>query len=92
MNILLTCQSIINQYTVDKIVCLQLNRYLLSLTFTSRHTTIAPHFIQNTGDRERKNSFYKKQSCKKKKNQKKTTTQQKDYLKMKTTVIDISIT
>lgn len=29
---------------------------------------------------------------KKKKNQKKKTTQQKDYLKMKTTVIDISIT
>lgn len=28
----------------------------------------------------------------KKKNQKKKTTQQKDYLKMKTTVIDISIT
>lgn len=71
MNILLTCQSIINQYTVDKIVCLQLNRYLLSLTFTSRHTTIAPHFIQNTGDTERKNSFYKKQSCKKKKIKKK---------------------
>lgn len=91
MNILLTYQSIINQYTVDKIVCLQLNRYLLSLTFTSRHTTIAPHFIQNTGDTERKNSFYKKQSCKKKKI-KKNTTQQKDYLKMKTTVIDISIT